>query len=113
MLVALHEGFADPVALLHLGLDLRFAVRDELFEWPMYGVGELNNAKAYLDQIIAKKGSSAMFDFTIGHILFMRANQSDAPDALLAACVENYRSAVEKHEKYRRAWQGLGQAFYL
>lgn len=33
VVVALHEGFADAVALLHLPLPLRFVVRGELFEW--------------------------------------------------------------------------------
>lgn len=33
----LHEGFADALALLHLPLDLRFAARDELFSWQLFG----------------------------------------------------------------------------
>ena len=33
----LHEGFADALALLHLPLDLRFAARDELFAWRLFG----------------------------------------------------------------------------
>jgi len=33
----LHEGLADAIVLLHLPLDLRFVVRDELFEWPVFG----------------------------------------------------------------------------
>lgn len=33
----LHEGFADALALLHLPLDLRFAARDELFDWRLFG----------------------------------------------------------------------------
>lgn len=33
----LHEGLADPLALLHLPLNLRFVARDELFEWPFFG----------------------------------------------------------------------------
>ena len=33
----LHEGFADALALLHLPLDLRFAARDELFSWRLFG----------------------------------------------------------------------------
>jgi 1-acyl-sn-glycerol-3-phosphate acyltransferase len=33
----LHEGFADALALLHLPLDQRFAVRDELFSWRLFG----------------------------------------------------------------------------
>jgi hypothetical protein len=37
VVVALHEGFADAVALLRLPLALRFAVRDELFEWSALG----------------------------------------------------------------------------
>lgn len=37
VVVALHEGFADTVALLQLPLPLRFLVRDELFEWAALG----------------------------------------------------------------------------
>ena len=33
----LHEGFADALALFHLPLNLRFAARDELFEWRLLG----------------------------------------------------------------------------
>lgn len=37
VIVALHEGFADAIALLHLPLPLRFLVRDELFAWKTLG----------------------------------------------------------------------------
>jgi 1-acyl-sn-glycerol-3-phosphate acyltransferase len=37
VVVALHEGFADALALLHLPLALRFVARDELFDWPELG----------------------------------------------------------------------------
>lgn len=37
VVVALHEGFADALALLRLGLDLRFVARDGLAEWPTLG----------------------------------------------------------------------------
>lgn len=37
VVVALHEGFADALALLRLPLDLRFVARDELFDWPALG----------------------------------------------------------------------------
>jgi 1-acyl-sn-glycerol-3-phosphate acyltransferase len=33
----LHEGFADALALLQLPLNLRFAARDELFSWHLFG----------------------------------------------------------------------------
>ena len=33
----LHEGFADALVLLSLGLDLRFLARDELYDWPELG----------------------------------------------------------------------------
>jgi len=33
----LHEGFADALLLAHLPLDLRFVVRDELFDWTWLG----------------------------------------------------------------------------
>lgn len=35
VVVSLHEGLFDPVALFHLPLPLRFLVRDELFTWPL------------------------------------------------------------------------------
>jgi 1-acyl-sn-glycerol-3-phosphate acyltransferase len=37
VVVALHEGLADVVALFHLPLPMRFLVRDELFSWPTLG----------------------------------------------------------------------------
>jgi 1-acyl-sn-glycerol-3-phosphate acyltransferase len=37
VIVPLHEGFADALALLRLPLGLRFAARDELFGWPGLG----------------------------------------------------------------------------
>jgi 1-acyl-sn-glycerol-3-phosphate acyltransferase len=37
VIVSLHEGLADALALLHLPLGLRFLARDELFEWPYVG----------------------------------------------------------------------------
>ncbi len=37
VVLPLHEGFADALALMELGLDLRFVARDELFEWPTLG----------------------------------------------------------------------------
>jgi len=37
LVVPLHEGFADALALLQLPLPLRFVVRDELAEWPVLG----------------------------------------------------------------------------
>lgn len=37
ILLPLHEGFADALALLRLGPALRFVARDELFEWPTLG----------------------------------------------------------------------------
>lgn len=37
VVVSLHEGFADAVALLHLGMPMRFLVRDELFGWRALG----------------------------------------------------------------------------
>ena len=39
LVTPLHEGFADVLLLGHLPLDLRFVVRDELFEWPWLGRG--------------------------------------------------------------------------
>lgn len=37
VIVALHEGLADVVALFHLPLPMRFLVRDELFSWRTLG----------------------------------------------------------------------------
>lgn len=37
LITPLHEGLADPVALLHLPLPLRFAVRDEFLSWHLLG----------------------------------------------------------------------------
>jgi 1-acyl-sn-glycerol-3-phosphate acyltransferase len=37
IVVPLHEGFADALALLHLPLPLRFVARDELFGWRHLG----------------------------------------------------------------------------
>ena len=37
VVLPLHEGFVDAVALMELGLGLRFVARDELFEWPTLG----------------------------------------------------------------------------
>ena len=37
IVLPLHEGFADGLAVLRLGLDARFVARDELFEWPTLG----------------------------------------------------------------------------
>ncbi len=37
IVLPLHEGFADGLAVLRLGLNARFVARDELFEWPTLG----------------------------------------------------------------------------
>ncbi len=37
VVVPLHEGLADALAVLRLPLDLRFVARDELFDWPGLG----------------------------------------------------------------------------
>lgn len=37
VVIPLHEGFADALALLQLPLPLRFVVRDELADWPWLG----------------------------------------------------------------------------
>ncbi len=37
VVAALHEGFPDALALLQLPLRMRFAVRDELYEWRVLG----------------------------------------------------------------------------
>jgi len=45
----LHEGFVDALLLTHLSLDLRFVVRDELFDWTWLG-----RALRATDQIMVK-----------------------------------------------------------
>jgi 1-acyl-sn-glycerol-3-phosphate acyltransferase len=52
VIAPLHEGFADPLLLAHLPLDLRFVVRDELFEWKWLGRG-----LRVTDQIMVKPES--------------------------------------------------------
>lgn len=37
VVMPLHEGLADPLAVLHLPLRLRFVVRDEFVDWPLLG----------------------------------------------------------------------------
>lgn len=37
VVMPLHEGFADAIALLHLPLPIRFVARDELASWPLLG----------------------------------------------------------------------------
>ena len=39
LVMPLHEGFADPLLLAHLPLEFRFVARDELFDWPLLGIG--------------------------------------------------------------------------
>lgn len=46
VVVALHEGLADVLGLLRLPLGLRFAARDELFDWP--GVGRYLSAARHV-----------------------------------------------------------------
>jgi 1-acyl-sn-glycerol-3-phosphate acyltransferase len=46
VVLPLHEGFADALALLHLPLPLKFAARDELFDWP--GLGPYLQATGHL-----------------------------------------------------------------
>ncbi len=49
LVTPLHEGFADAVVLTELPLDLRFVVRDELFDWPLLG-----RALRLTDQILVQ-----------------------------------------------------------
>ncbi len=37
IVLPLHEGFIDALAVLRLGLDARFVARDELLQWPTLG----------------------------------------------------------------------------
>lgn len=46
VVVSLHEGMADVLALFRLPIGLRFAVRDELFDWP--GLGRYLSAAGHV-----------------------------------------------------------------
>jgi 1-acyl-sn-glycerol-3-phosphate acyltransferase len=69
IVVALHEGVADVLCLLQLGLPLRFAVREEIFEWPGVGaalsrmghvpINPENGARAYRAMLRAARASLA------------------------------------------------------
>lgn len=45
--------------------------------------------------------SSAVFDFLLGNVYMQQDRLADAATA--------YQAAIDKHKKFRRAWQGLGQ----
>jgi tetratricopeptide (TPR) repeat protein len=56
------------------------------------------------ERLLEKQGvkdSSAVFDFMLAHIRYEKEEYARA--------AASYRSAIEKHPKFRRAWQGLGQ----
>lgn len=61
---------------------------------------ELEQAAALIEENRSGR-ASAVFDFTLANIRFQQERFDDAA----AAC----RAAVEKHPKFRRAWQLLGQ----
>lgn len=50
VVVSLHEGLADAIALIDLGLPLRFLVRDELFDWPALGRYLRNTRQIRVDE---------------------------------------------------------------
>jgi 1-acyl-sn-glycerol-3-phosphate acyltransferase len=56
----LHEGFADILALLRLPLVLRFAARDELFDWP--ALGRYLAAAGHLE-VVEQATRSQMLEF--------------------------------------------------
>lgn len=56
VVVSLHEGFADGLALMHLPLDLRFVARDELFGWPWLG-GVLRDTRQI--EVCPERGATA------------------------------------------------------
>lgn len=60
VVVPLHEGFADALALLRLPLGLRFAARDELFDWPALG-GQLSVGRHPRIDTIASVSSARRF----------------------------------------------------
>ncbi len=77
VVVSLHEGFADSLAMLRLPISMTFLVRDELFDWPGLGpyllraghipVGRRPSAGAMRDLVrrsqatVADGGSLAVF----------------------------------------------------
>lgn len=61
---------------------------------------ETEKARKYLSKIIGTGDVSAVFDFTLANIYFQAEELDKA--------VTNYKHAVEKHPKFRRAWKNLG-----
>ncbi len=56
VIVALHEGIADALCLLRLGMPLRVAVREEIFAWPEVGAALTRMRHVAIDP---ERGSSA------------------------------------------------------
>lgn len=103
VVVALHEGFADAIALMHLPLRPRFLVRDELFGWKALGrylraTGQIEVSETrdmgsirrlYGEAAAALAGGDSLVIFPQGSILgvevafqpgaFRLAQQLDAP----------------------------------
>lgn len=60
VVVPLHEGFADVLGLFRFPLGLRFAARDELFEWP--GLGRYLEAAGHVRvDTVPSSGSARRF----------------------------------------------------
>lgn len=61
VLLSLHEGLADAIALIHLGLPLKFLVRDELFEWPALSRYLSATGQIRVDENPTRTGLRAMY----------------------------------------------------
>ncbi|MGB0685029.1 MAG: tetratricopeptide repeat protein [Planctomycetota bacterium] len=67
----------------------------------LMGEERIDDAITRLGELIGPE-QNAVFDYTLGHLLF----QKDRLDQAVIA----FRSAVDKYPKYRRAWNYLGEA---
>lgn len=78
--------------------------REILFEVMAHVTAErLDEAEALVRQHVGER-ASAVFDFTLGNILFQRDDFVGAAAA--------YETAVQKHPRFRRAWGNLAQIHY-
>ena len=67
VVVPLHEGLADALAVLRIPLDLRFLARDELFDWP--GLGPyLRTARHPMVETTPTRGSVRRLYRQIGEV---------------------------------------------
>jgi tetratricopeptide (TPR) repeat protein len=69
----------------------------------LLGEKKFSQASAVLSKACTGR-HSAVLDFTRAHVLVEQDMLTDAAAA--------YQSAIDKHPKFRRAWQGLGQVWF-